>query len=64
MSKQLQIWSNFDGKRIYENGKKKSYWIQTATDEYYDEIVNNMSNGFLLDEPLCRYGGKIFAKFI
>lgn len=51
------IWTKFEGKREI-NGEKRKYWIETATDEYFDEIVRNMGSGFLLDEPLCRYTGE------
>lgn len=57
-----KIWATFEGKKIV-NGTKRKYWIQTATEEFYDDIVKHMSSGFLLDEPICRYTGK-FLKVI
>lgn len=60
MSEQAKFFANFEGKRVI-NGTKRNFWIQTATEEYYDGIIDGMINGFILDEPLFKNVGKYFA---
>lgn len=53
MNENVKIWSKFLGKRT-----KRNYWIQTATEEYYEDIIKYMTSEFILDEPVSRYCGK------
>ncbi|XP_017783109.1 PREDICTED: uncharacterized protein LOC108567263 [Nicrophorus vespilloides] len=49
-----KIYKEFEGK-LLRNGKRQKYWIQDLTEEYFEEVVKGYTEGFLYDEPLCKY---------
>lgn len=48
-----KILVKFEGKREID-GKKRTYWIQTFTNEYEEEVIHYMITGFLNDEPITK----------
>lgn len=54
-----QVFCSFDGK-IEINGKYRKYWIQDATEDMFSEIMENLTERFIGDEPTTKYLSKFF----
>lgn len=53
------VLKEFFGKKEFGANNKRKYWIQLATEEYFDDIIKELSTGFVAEEPLCKYAGKV-----
>lgn len=51
------ILAEFEGKKEID-GVKKKYWIQKLTEELVEDAMIHMLEGFVKEEPLCRYTSK------
>ncbi|XP_017783196.1 PREDICTED: uncharacterized protein LOC108567318 [Nicrophorus vespilloides] len=49
-----KIYKEFEGK-LLKDGKRRKYWIQDLTEEYFEEVVKGYTEGFMYDEPLNKY---------
>lgn len=52
------VWCRFNGRKEI-NGVIPKFWIQDIPEDQFEEVVNFMVEGFVNDEPLCKYAGKL-----
>ncbi|KAL0277039.1 UNVERIFIED_CONTAM: hypothetical protein PYX00_004461 [Menopon gallinae] len=46
------VWRRFEGAKPFPNGKRPRYRVQDFTENYRDDVLKNMRENFLPDEPL------------
>ncbi|XP_017783198.1 PREDICTED: uncharacterized protein LOC108567321 [Nicrophorus vespilloides] len=47
------IWREFEGRE--RDGFKRKYWVQDLTEEHFDAVIKVLFEGFVSDEPLCKF---------